>query len=281
MTFTPKQIEQLSQPLDRTKVKHRDGGGGRQLAYIAGHYAIDRANEIFGFGQWGSEVLALDLVPMANTDGAIVGQMYIARVRVIVDNCKPFEDVGFGVVKFPKNPNPSAIGDAYDMAAKTAITDALKRALRYYGDQFGNSLYDTDLVDGQPGLPKAGASNNNSNGNSRPARPAAPAPVPQSQQTQTAKPVDAPTTQPQAQPKVQPVPTSTVSPLAASAVTEAVVLEPVQMATEQQRATIERLAKGKKLTRADVERQAGRAFETISHSEAGELIKWLAEPVAK
>jgi hypothetical protein len=33
-----------------------------------------------------------------------------------------------------------------------SVTDALKRALRCYGDLFGNSLYDTDIVDGQEGV---------------------------------------------------------------------------------------------------------------------------------
>ena len=33
-------------------------------------------------------------------------------------------------------------GDHYDTASKGAVSDALKRALRTFGAQFGNSLYD-------------------------------------------------------------------------------------------------------------------------------------------
>ena len=36
--------------------------------------------------------------------------------------------------------------DAHDMAIKGAVTDALKRALRTFGPQFGNGLYEHDDI---------------------------------------------------------------------------------------------------------------------------------------
>ena len=36
------------------------------------------------------------------------------------------------------------IGSCIELASKEAVTDALKRCLRYYGEQFGLSLYDKD-----------------------------------------------------------------------------------------------------------------------------------------
>ena len=46
------------------------------------------------------------------------------------------EDVGFGtgIAK--------TLADAHEGASKEAVTDAIKRTLRSFGNQFGNSLYD-------------------------------------------------------------------------------------------------------------------------------------------
>ncbi|HEX2911590.1 MAG TPA: RAD52 family DNA repair protein [Chloroflexia bacterium] len=146
--FTPEQIAQLDQPLDPRRVKHRQGGGGVQLAYLKGHDVIDTANHIFGYGNWGYDLLSVDLNNIPGENGEVIGGFYSARVRLTVANCVPITEEG--VCAIQEGRNPRAKIDAHDMARKGAITDALKRALRCFGDQFGNSLYDTDLVDGQP-----------------------------------------------------------------------------------------------------------------------------------
>ena len=46
------------------------------------------------------------------------------------------EDVGFG------SGIAKTLADAHEQSAKEAVTDALKRAMRTFGNQFGNSLYD-------------------------------------------------------------------------------------------------------------------------------------------
>ena len=46
------------------------------------------------------------------------------------------QDVGFGT-GVARN-----LDDAHENSAKEAVTDALKRSLRSFGNQFGNSLYD-------------------------------------------------------------------------------------------------------------------------------------------
>lgn len=46
------------------------------------------------------------------------------------------QDVGFGT-GVARN-----LADAHENSAKEAVTDALKRSLRSFGNQFGNSLYD-------------------------------------------------------------------------------------------------------------------------------------------
>lgn len=140
--FSPEQLAQLKEPLDPKRIKHRQGGGGMQLSYIKGHDAIDTANHIFGWGQWGYDILGVELQNISGEDGAVIGSYYWARVRLTVAACIPITEEGVGPVQEGRNPRAKI--DAHDMARKGAVTDALKRALRCYGDQFGNSLYDTE-----------------------------------------------------------------------------------------------------------------------------------------
>src|SRR6476661_10279126 len=158
--FTPEQINQLDQPLDAKRVKHRQGGGGMQLSYLKGHDAIDTANKIFGYGNWGYDLMGVELQNVQSEDGGIIGGYYAARVKLTVAGCVPVTEEG--VCPIQEGRNPRAKIDAHDMARKGAITDALKRALRCFGDQFGNSLYDNELVDGQP---RETVRNNNNNRN--------------------------------------------------------------------------------------------------------------------
>ena len=51
------------------------------------------------------------------------------------------EDVGYGVGN-----SYNGFGDAFESAAKEAVTDALKRCLRSFGNAFGNCLYDKDWL---------------------------------------------------------------------------------------------------------------------------------------
>jgi DNA recombination protein Rad52 len=135
-------IEKLRKPLDPTRIKTRAGGGGRDLAYLKGHNVIDMANEVFGFGQWGYDLLNVELVNVVGEDGQIVGGYYAARVRLTVAGCQPITEEGVNPIQ--EGRNPRARIDAHDMARKGAVTDAMKRAFRCFGDQFGNSLYDNE-----------------------------------------------------------------------------------------------------------------------------------------
>jgi DNA repair and recombination protein RAD52 len=182
----------LDKPLDPNRVKHRAGGGGMSLAYLKGHNVIDQANDIFGFGAWGYDILMVELVNISGDGGEVVGGYYAARVRLTVAGCVPITEEG--VCPIQEGRNPRAKIDAHDMARKGAVTDAMKRAFRCYGDQFGNSLYDTDLIDGQPGTGRA-TSNNSNQGQQQPAQKPTAAPVQQSRPVasqQAAKPVTQP-----------------------------------------------------------------------------------------
>jgi len=142
--FVADQLTQLEQRLDTGQMSQRQGGGGAKLDYLKGHVYIDNANRIFGFGKWGYELIGpVELVGIPNPEGGLIdGHYYAARIRLTVQGCVPIEEEG--VCPVQEGRNPRARIDAHDMARKGAVTDAMKRALRCFGDQFGNSLYDPE-----------------------------------------------------------------------------------------------------------------------------------------
>ena len=114
----------LAAPLDLNNVKKRKGAGGRTLDYISGEHAIAEANRIFGFDGWSCETIHMECVKESPIT-------YIARVRVKAGGVTR---EGWG-------------GDSshdHEMAVKGAETDAIKRALRTFGNQFGLPLYDKE-----------------------------------------------------------------------------------------------------------------------------------------
>jgi len=114
----------LAAPLDLNNVKKRKGAGGRTLDYISGEHAIAEANRIFGFDGWTCETIHMECVKESPIT-------YIARVRVKAGGVTR---EGWG-------------GDSshdHEMAVKGAETDAIKRALRTFGNQFGLPLYDKE-----------------------------------------------------------------------------------------------------------------------------------------
>ena len=138
MSFSTEQAEALIQPLDRKHVKSRSGGGNRQLSYIEGWHAIAEANRIFGFGGWTSETLHMECVCMEGTIS------YIAKVRVTIGSISR-EGWGAG------HGRGGSVGDKHESAVKEAETDARKRALMTFGNQFGLALYDKEQANVEDG----------------------------------------------------------------------------------------------------------------------------------
>lgn len=137
--LAPRVTEALAQPLDPQLISQRKGRAGRKFDYIEGHTAIDQANRIFGFGGWGFELVGdVTLRPIEQTDSR-TGEVtrtaaYSAVVRVTVPGAPSRTDVGF-------QPVAADTPEDHETAFKGAVTDALKRALRSFGDRFGNGLY--------------------------------------------------------------------------------------------------------------------------------------------
>ncbi len=137
--LSPAVTQALGQPLDANLVSQRRGRGGRTFSYIEGHTAISEANEVFGFGGWGFELVENVTLRRIETVDTQTGEVkvvnaYTAPVRVTVPGAPPRTDIGFHAVAEDN-------ADGHETAVKGAVTDGLKRALRSFGDRFGNGLY--------------------------------------------------------------------------------------------------------------------------------------------
>jgi len=134
--FTPEQIKELSAKLDASCVKKTP----KDMDYVEGWHVIAEANRIFGFDGWSRELRSLDLVGEPYQDAKSNWRVgYKATVRVIVHagDRVIFKDgtgYGSGIVKDPN--------DAHEKAMKESETDAIKRALKDFGNPFGLALYD-------------------------------------------------------------------------------------------------------------------------------------------
>ena len=126
-------IEQLKKPLDPEKVKTRKGrGGSGDVPYLEGHTVIEQANRIFGYGAWGVDRIGDPTIQRLGDR-----TLYAFTVKVTVHGVTAYTDTGVGI---SANDTP----DAHETAIKGAVTDGLKRALRHFGAQFANDLYDRD-----------------------------------------------------------------------------------------------------------------------------------------
>ena len=143
-TLPPSVTEKLAQPLDPGLVSHRKGRGNRNFPYLEGRIAIDQANRVFGHAGWGYDVIGgvtLHDLDQVNPGTGEVKRIraYSATVKVNVPGSVSRTDVGFHVVA-------EETGEGHESAFKGSVTDALKRALRSYGDQFGNGLHGEDSM---------------------------------------------------------------------------------------------------------------------------------------
>ena len=138
--FDKNQLTILTQELDSNRIKTREKGN-INLSYIEGFDVIDTANKVFGFGNWSYSITKLDQVSQELNQNQNNVVCYKAVVQIQIHNTNHTldvnrQDVGFGtgVAK--------SLSDAHEGAAKEAVTDAIKRCFRSFGNQFGNSLYD-------------------------------------------------------------------------------------------------------------------------------------------
>ncbi len=132
---------ELAKPLLKSNVKPAQQFGPKG-DYLEGWHVIAEANRIFGWNGWSYSIMDRALVAERERkigrapnqkDGW--GVSYLCRVRVMVGQVsREDEGVGHGY--------DVDLGLAHESAAKEAVTDALKRTLRTFGNPFGLALYD-------------------------------------------------------------------------------------------------------------------------------------------
>lgn len=138
--FNEEQSKILASELEPSRIKTRQKAN-INISYLEGFDVIESANAIFGFGNWSYSVIVLEEVSREINNNQNLIICYKAIVKVEIFNlCHTSsvvrQDVGFGIGVAQNQ------ADAHENAAKEAATDALKRSLRTFGNQFGNSLYD-------------------------------------------------------------------------------------------------------------------------------------------
>ena len=151
----PSVIKELETPLDPALVSQRKGRAGRTYSYIEGHTVIDQANKVFGIGGWGYELVGdvtLREIEQVDPKTGEISRIraYSAPVRVTVPGAPSRTDIGFHAVA-------EETAEGHDTACKGSVTDGLKRALRSFGDQFGNCLYGDQAATGQPAKQESAA----------------------------------------------------------------------------------------------------------------------------
>ena len=148
MIFSDAQIEQLLKGLNPSRVKQDPKG----MSYLEQHDVRAHMNRIFGFGDWNQQLtkLAMLFEEPTKVKDKQTGQpkpdrwdvCYSAAVKLLIRGagdlsgviCE-YEDAATG---FAQN---QSRGEAHDLALKSAVSTALKRAATSLGDQFGLSLY--------------------------------------------------------------------------------------------------------------------------------------------
>lgn len=126
----------LNRPLDLNLVSEKTYGNFHAY-FIAGNDIIDQANRIFGYAGWSYEVLDAEMKPVPTGNKGEAEAVYLAKIRVKALGVER-TDVGFCDLAGGKS-GPKT--NHHMMAWKGAVTDGLKRAMRGFGNQFGNSLY--------------------------------------------------------------------------------------------------------------------------------------------
>jgi hypothetical protein len=138
--LTRAQLQQLLAPIDPGRVQRLNGQSHLE-AWDVRRWLI----RIFGFAGWDFEERSVTLVHERLTE--VNGKtratvVYRVAGRLIIKDADGNEFGHWDDGACGNSVNQPSVGDAHDMALKTAYSQALKRCAMNLGDQFGLSLYD-------------------------------------------------------------------------------------------------------------------------------------------
>lgn len=129
--------ERLNKPLTFNTVSSKPGKGGGSNSYIETNVAISLANEIFGFNGWNTDIIKLDCVKLEHM-GNRWTSIYSCLMKITLADGTYRSDVGVGETSM------TTINDAVDLSQKKAVSIAIKRCLRQFGNGLGNCLYNEE-----------------------------------------------------------------------------------------------------------------------------------------
>ncbi|HEU4540292.1 MAG TPA: Rad52/Rad22 family DNA repair protein [Jiangellaceae bacterium] len=140
--LTREQYDKLTEPLHPSRISKVQGMSHLEAWDVRRHLI-----RIFGFGGWeflvGECALVKEIVVPPDKPNGKDRYTVVYRVigRLIIkdangDRCALYEDGATGDAV-----NQPSLGDAHDLALKSAMSQALKRCAVNLGDQFGLSLY--------------------------------------------------------------------------------------------------------------------------------------------
>lgn len=140
--FNQEQVAQLLRPVHPNRVMKANGHSHLSQQDVRAHMI-----RIFGFGNFDTKITRMDCLfeePFVSRDGREAPGRYNVCYRVTIElsirneNGELVQVIEDGSTGYAQNQNR---GDAHDLAMKSAISLAFKRATTYEGDQFGLSLY--------------------------------------------------------------------------------------------------------------------------------------------
>ncbi|KAJ2488038.1 DNA repair protein rad52 [Coemansia sp. RSA 2320] len=140
---------QLRQVLGPEHISTRQGSGNVRLSYIEGWRIISIANQIFGFDGWRSSIQSFSIDYVDQLEGGRLNVGASCMMRITLRDGTYKEDIGFGMIE-----NAKSKGMAFEKVKKEAVTDAIKRAMRQFGNVLGNCVYDKEFVKSISQFPK-------------------------------------------------------------------------------------------------------------------------------
>lgn len=147
--LTPGQYSALLAPIDPGRVMVGDMGPLRGKSYVESWDIRRHLNRVFGFTGWGT---TLDAPTMAFEEQREDGKWEVCYIAIMTlevrCTCGRYLTSHSDATAGSGAALPSRAG-AHDLALKSAVSGALKRAAVNLGDMFGLSLYEPTLVTGR------------------------------------------------------------------------------------------------------------------------------------
>jgi len=117
----------------RSELATRPGPGNRKLTYMSGDTVTRILNDLFGFDGWCLDIKNSNREECIKDDRGRYNVCYTTTVRVTHRRSGTYkEDCGAG------DSTDKSMGTAVSHALKASVTDAMKRAVRHFGDKMGN-----------------------------------------------------------------------------------------------------------------------------------------------